>query len=68
MPPKRNINKRKVVAVNVGYVDQTEDPLPQAETNNGSERDGDDAADNVVTVTGDGKEPMDVHAELYFSK
>ena len=31
MPPKRKINKRKVVA-HVDYVDQTEDPLPQAET------------------------------------
>ncbi|CAC5421165.1 unnamed protein product [Mytilus coruscus] len=59
MPPKRKINKRKVVAVNVDDVDQTEDPLPQAETYDDSETAGDDPADNVVTVTGDGaKKPV----------
>ncbi|CAC5378893.1 unnamed protein product [Mytilus coruscus] len=59
MPPKRKINKRKVVAVNVDDVDQTEDPLPQAETYDDSETAGDDPADNVVTVTGDGEESTD---------
>ena len=44
-----------MVAVNVGDVDQTEDPLAQAETNDYSETTGDDPAVKVVTVTGDGE-------------
>ncbi|CAC5392729.1 unnamed protein product [Mytilus coruscus] len=35
------------------------DPLPQAETYDDSETAGDDPADNVVTVTGDGEESTD---------
>ena len=42
-----------MVAVNVGDIVQTEDPLPQAETYDDSETAGDDPAHNIVTVTGD---------------